>query len=33
MDGGAWWTIVCRVAKSQTQLSEFSQPNVLHLPK
>ena len=33
MDGGAWWTIVCRVAKSQKRLSEFSQPNVLHLPK
>src|SRR5574337_176859 len=24
MDGGAWWTIVCRVAKSQTRLSKFS---------
>ena len=24
MDGGAWWATVCGVAKSQTQLSDFT---------
>ena len=24
MDGGAWWAAVCGVAKSQTQLSNFT---------
>ena len=24
MDGGAWWAIVHRVAKSQTRLSDFT---------
>ena len=24
MDGGAWWSAVHRVAKSQTQLSDFT---------
>ena len=24
MDGGAWWTIAHGVAKSQTQLSDFT---------
>ena len=24
MDGGAWWAIVHRVAKSRTQLSDFT---------
>ena len=24
MDGGAWWTTVNRVAKSQTRLSDFT---------
>ena len=24
MDGGAWWTAVCGVAKSRTQLSNFT---------
>ena len=26
MDGGAWWTIVHGVAKSRTQLSDFTFP-------
>ena len=26
MNGGAWWAIVCGIAKNQTWLSEFSQP-------
>ena len=24
MDGGAWWAVVCGVAKSQTQLGDFT---------
>ena len=24
MDGGAWWAAVCGVAKSRTQLSDFT---------
>ena len=24
MDGGAWWAVVCGVAKSRTQLSDFT---------
>ena len=24
MDGGVWWAAVCRVAKSQTRLSDFT---------
>ena len=24
MDGGAWWVTVCGIAKSQTQLSDFT---------
>ena len=36
MDGGAWWATVLGVAKSWTQLSDFTQHHptsvVLHLP-
>ena len=30
MDGGAWWAAVHGVAKSQTQLSDFTFPFHLH---
>ena len=29
MDGGAWWAIVHGVAKSQTQLSDFTFPFIM----
>ena len=29
MDGGAWWLIVHRVAKSQTRLSDFTSPHFI----
>ena len=30
MDGGAWWAVVHEVAKSQTQLSDFTFPFQFH---
>ena len=32
MDGGAWWAIVHGVAKSQTQLSDFTSLFILGFP-
>ena len=34
MDGGAWWTVVHEVTKSQTRLSEFTmriKPDTMHI--
>ena len=30
MDGGAWWAVVHRVAKSRTRLSDFTFPLQFH---
>ena len=30
MDRGAWWTIACRVTKSQTQLKQLSTHAYMH---